>query len=401
MKPMGGGISDLKGKLNIDKWTSESIVVQPEAGNLDKVDGTSKDTVKKEFHRSQKLKAMYDQALKDGGIKPVLFDAEGSPIKRGAEPEYKQESVSVMKGSVDPRAADTLSDFFESIEAADSKTSPEEIKNSMGVKPHDMKVGGKKAVIGTFNIEWLGTKKRKEEDYKQIAEVIKDTGAQVLGIEEVADERGLKRVMKYLPDHSYIISRSGKKGEQRTGVIFDKKRVKYNVNSIDQIDEVVVSQGLRAPLVVDMKVDGGFDFTFVVAHLKARFDAKSLKKRKKQAQAMNSWLNDHLKKNGDKDVIIVGDLNDFVGSDALNTMAKGNVLQYATSEAKDGFYSNIRYESTIDHGGLTSVPGGAMEEYISGSLQTVDENDYNKYTQKISDHKPVFFEVRSDVDNDE
>jgi len=175
--------------------------------------------------------------------------------------------------------------------------------------------------------------------------------------------------------------------------------VKYDINSIDQLDEAVVSSGLRAPLMVNMKIDDGFDFTIMVAHLKAMFDPSSVKKRKEQAMEINKWLQNHLKENNDKDVIIVGDFNDFVGSEALNIM-DGNLLHYATSEAPDGFYSNIPYGGIIDHTSVTTVKGGSSEEYIPGTINTVDEHNYKNYEDRVSDHKPVWFEVRSDIDND-
>ena len=390
-------LSDVRQKRSNPVWTADNVSVKPEPGDIYFDDKAGRDAgLIKDFKQAEKLKAFYDKSVKDGQ-KPRIYDAEGNPVMRGSEPEYTDKSVSVMKSAMG-ETSDKLTDFLESFGEELSETPKKEIETSMKVQPGEVKIQGKKAVIGSFNIEWLGTKHRKEEDFQKIAEVIKDTGAQVLGIQEVSDERGLKKVMKYLPDHGYIL---GKSGKQKVGVIFDKKRVKYNVNSIDQIDEVVVSEGLRAPLVVDMKVDNGFDFTFVVAHLKARFDDKSLKKRKKQAQVLNNWLGNHMKECGDKDVIVVGDFNDFVGSDALNTMGKDNMLHFAAEEAPDGMYSNIRYKSIIDHGGISSVEGGAMEEYIPGSLDTVDEKDYPGYTKSVSDHKPIFFEVRSDIDNDE
>ncbi len=390
-------LSDVRQKRSTPEWISDNTSVKPEPGDIFFGDGQARDThLEKNFQEAEKLKALYDKAQKEG-LKPQIYDVDGNPVMRGQEPEYSQKSVSVMKSAMGGNS-DKLTDFLESMGEELGETPKKEIETSLKVQPHEVKIQGKQAVIGTFNIEWLGTKNRKEEDYKKIAGVIQDTGAQVLGIEEVSDEAGLKKVMKYLPDHGYIL---GKSGDQKVGVIFDKTRVKYNVNSIDQIDSVVVSDGMRAPLVVDMKVDDGFDFTFVVAHLKARFDEKSVAKRKKQAQALNNWLNNHLKECGDKDVIIVGDFNDYVGSEALNTMSKGNMLHYATEDAPDGMYSNIRYKSIIDHAGLTSVTGGATEEYIKGTVDTVNEKDYPGYTDSISDHKPVFFKVRTDIDNDE
>jgi len=388
-------LSDIRKNKNVKNWTCENSSVKPEPGDIFYGDSEARDAfLKQEYEKSQKVKDLQKQVLREG-IKPPVFDEGGNPVRTGNKPDYTQKSVSVTKSFTG--AGDKLVEFIENMEREKtSGLSKEEIGKSLDLKPRDVNMKGKRAVIGTFNIEWLGTKPRKEEDYKEIAQVIKDSGAQVLGVEEISKESALQKVMKYLPDYGYIL---GKSGGQKVGILFDKNRVKYDVNSIDQLDEAVVSSGLRAPLMVNMKIDDGFDFTIMVAHLKAMFDPKSVKKRKEQAREINKWLQNHLKENNDKDVIIVGDFNDFVGSEALNIM-DGNLLHYATSETPDGFYSNIPYGGIIDHTSVTTVKGGSSEEYIPGTINTVDEHNYKNYEDRVSDHKPVWFEVRSDIDND-
>jgi len=388
-------LSDIQKQRQAHQWTSDNVVVKEEAGDaFYKNESGRKEYLQGEF-------AKYESAMKElqakvtaEGIRPLIYDANGQVVERGIEPNFTQESISVMKGasgnSKGMKALEQLGEEITPVETGD-------IKEAMKLKQEIIDAKGKTATIGTFNIEWLGTKKRKEEDYKKIAQVIKDTGAQILGIQEVSDEKALKIVMKNLPDYGYIL---GKSGGQRVGVIFDKKRVEYDINSIDQIDEAQVGSRLRAPLLVDMKIDGAFDFTFVVTHLKAMFDDKAIATRTEQAKKINKWITQHLEESKDKDLIMVGDFNDFVGSDSLKPLGKGGNVHFLTEGLPKSFYSNIPYKGLIDHCTVTNVDTGAMEEVIPGSIHTINEKDYPGYLQSISDHKPVVFVVRSDQDKD-
>ena len=392
-------LSDIRTKRSSSKWTSENSAVNLEPGDKFYGDKEGRDAfLQKEFEASQKLKELHKKAGLDEGIKPLIFNEEGKAVPRGEGTNYTGESVSVMKaaGSSNKNLMNLLDQIGQELEEKEGK---ESLKSSMNVNQENVNFKGMGAKIGTFNIEWLGTKKRSSEDYEEIAEVIRDTGAQVLGIQEVSDEEGLKEVMGHLPEYGYIL---GKSGEQRVGVIFDRKRVQYDMNSIDQIDSVVVAEGLRAPLMVDMKIDGGFDFTFVVAHLKAMMDKKSRRKRTRQANELNRWIDGHLKRKRDKDLIIVGDFNDLVASKTLKVLNDSNMVHFATEEVADDkhFYSNIPFRSLIDQTLISTVPGGASEEFIPGSFETVNQDDYNRFVENVSDHKPVWFEVRSDIDND-
>jgi hypothetical protein len=377
------------------KWVSEDVRVLPEPG----------DTFMMEDQRQARMEADYEKHMQQ-----AVFDDLGQAMTDliSAKDFLKSSNIVVTSDNSTVLSGD----------AATAKESPakmpksirmdesgEPIQENAALSEQDAKIFmnvrkkevGQTGTVGAFNIEWLGKKPRKDEDYKMIAQVIKDTGASVLGIEEIANVDGLQKVLKNLPDFGYIL---GKSGGQMLGIIFDKTRVKYDANSIDQPDSVQVGNpALRPPLSVDMKLDN-FDFNFTVLHLKAGFQSDDLAVRQEQAQVINGWLKENLKEKKDKDCIMVGDYNDFVASETLNVIGDG-IMSYPSSEATDkGIYTNVKYKSVIDHGAISSVKGGAEEEYIQGSFRTVDEKKYPKYLERISDHKPIVFDFKTGVDND-
>lgn len=413
-------------------WTTDNLQILGDTGE-NQVSGPDRDQkLKDDYNHSRNQKARFDLNKALGDIVTGSADGVKKPgaveKKRQAEQSLKLDTNKKLDGifgdvvNADPAdrpgskmskkqflSSDkavatgensTVLAFPRSREAGDpsvTPTSPDEIKSGMKMKTDGDKESPGKATIGSFNIEWLGQKERNPEDYKQIAGIIKDSGAAVLGIQEVASVEGLRNVMKHLPDHGYIL---GKSEGQMVGVIFDKNRAKYDANSIKQLDDVKMGNPyLRPPLSVDMKVDN-YDFNFTVMHLKAGFKDSAIQTRDKQAGVVNRWIKDRQANNADKDMIIVGDYNDFTDSSTLQNIDKGNTVDYVTQEAGKDFYTNIRYRSVIDHAALSTGKGGASEEYIPGSLRTIDEKKIPGYTKRVSDHKPIFFDVKTDQDND-
>ncbi len=428
-------LSDLRARNRVEgarEWSTENLRIL--GGSDDKAtEQANKSQQKKEFIHNQSQKARFDLNKSLGDIVHAPPARESNPAQIRQQAQQKKDGklqinqkiggilddvASTGKGPQLPpkmsgeefmakdRGVATHLNSTVLKPGGDRQEVPGAPTASMGEVQSNLKLAGeggkdgapKTATVGTFNIEWLGQKQRTEEDYKQIAQVIKDSGASVLGVEEIADIEGLKSVMKHLPDHGYIL---GKSGKQMVGMIFDKNRVKYDAKSIQVLDDVTLGNpNMRPPLSVDMKVDDKYDFNFTVMHLKAGFDERAIGIREQQAQKMNEWVKNRQATNSDKDMIIVGDYNDFNNSNTLNNMDKGNPLDFATDEAGKDFYTNIRYKSVIDHVALSNSPGGASEEYVQGSLRTIDESKYPNYTRSVSDHKPVFFDIRTDKDND-
>ncbi len=324
---------------------------------------------------------------------------------------HKEQNVSSDSVSIEGRRNDGSDKALRAMRQEINSTESAE----PAVRVHTSSVdvaGGKTVSIGTFNTNWLGgeagagMKPRKEADYKDIASLIKESGASVMGLEEVGSEDAVKRLINYLPGYDFVIGTTGVRDggkSQRLVVLYDTAKVQCDKSSMEELKDVMVPElagegRLRAPLAVKMKADN-FDFTLVVCHMKARFDEEAKEIRSAQADKLNSWIQNKIKDGGEKDVIVVGDFNDFLGSIPLKKME--SQLYFVTQEAaQKGEYSNIKFKSLIDQIGVTSVSGGAEANYISQSVHMPDIGKYPNFVKRISDHKPVVASFRSDIDPD-
>jgi len=318
---------------------------------------------------------------------------------------YHSDSVTI-EGQKDDGSDKALKAMKQQIKSSEAQQA-----EPVSVHTSSVDVAGSNTIsIGTFNTNWLGgeaaadMKPRKEADYRDIASMIKDSGASIMGLEEVGSEDAVKKLISYLPGYDFVIGTTGVRDggkSQRLVVLYDTAKVQCDKSSVEELKDVMVPEiagegRLRAPLAVKMKADN-FDFTLVVCHMKARFDDRAKEIRNAQADRMNSWIQDKIRNGGEKDIIVVGDFNDFVGSPPLKKME--SQLYFVTQEAAQrGDYSNIKFKSLIDQIGVTSASGGAEANYIPQSVHMPDIGKYPNFVSRISDHRPVVASFRSDVD---
>jgi len=287
-----------------------------------------------------------------------------------------------------------------------------------GISQGTAEKGGTTVEIGSYNMEWLGDSKEKprnDKDYAMLAQVIKDSGVEVMGIQEIADEKGLQKVVSNLPGFDYILGTTGIRDngkKQFIGIIYNTEKVQCDKSSVKELKEAQVphlmgDNHLRAPLIVDMKADN-FSFTLVNVHMKSKRGEKGGKVsvREEQAKVINKWMKEQIASGKDKDIILVGDCNDFLDSKCMKTLTDG-VMQFATEEAKaKGEYSNIPWKSLIDQIGITVVNinggpvGGAVANYIKDSTHVFDTRKYPNHKKWGSDHMPVVASFKTDVDVD-
>lgn len=263
-------------------------------------------------------------------------------------------------------------------------------------------------IIGSFNIEWLGDgindqKVRNESDYKRIAEVIENTDADVLGLEEVENKAALQKVMKYLPEYNFILGNTGT--QQNTAIVYKKN---VEVKFIQNYDKLVVKENrTRAGLVASVK-KGNFDWIMMVVHLKStsRYDStealriESYELRKKQAEILKNWADSIVTNTKEQDIIIVGDFNDNPKRHKTQNMlplVEDNNMTFLTQDLIS--CKNPRWDM-IDH---IVVNNSAKKRFQLNSLFIYNiYNAYSKYdVENISDHCPIVcsFEIIS-PDND-
>lgn len=250
--------------------------------------------------------------------------------------------------------------------------------------------------IGTFNIEWLGDgvddmKKRSDDDYRRIADVIDRCGADVLGVQEIENTDALNRVLRYLPDHEGFVADVGIK--QNVGVIFRKGLTVRQTGVYTPL--TIGIDRLRPGLVLSCR-KGDFDWVMMVVHLKSTSRADSTDElrdesrriRGKQAAMLRSWADSLLRTGSEKDILIAGDLNDFPGrrdNATLGPLIASKEMTFLTGSLRSCKNPNWY---TIDH---VLASGSARTRFVVGSETVSDMRSYldPKEASSVSDHCPV------------
>lgn len=266
----------------------------------------------------------------------------------------------------------------------------------------------KEITVGTFNIEWLGDGindriDRSEQDYKNIAEVIKQSGVDLIGVEEVENISAMTRVIKYLPDYSFFLSRDD--APQKVGILFKKN---IQVRYLYDYSPLEVEQRRTRPGLVAVVQKGNLDFIIMVVHFKAtsRFDEapekleQSRALRTRQGEITVGWIDSILVAKNEQDIVVLGDFNDSPLRKKYNTMiaflSYPDVL-FLTDNLKSCKYPNAY---GIDH---IVVTRSLFNRYVQNSTKVFDTFSMFKRedAERISDHCLVL--ARFDItkpDND-
>lgn len=252
-------------------------------------------------------------------------------------------------------------------------------------------------VIGTFNIEWLGDgaddqKPRTEADYQRIADVIERTGIDVLGVEEIENQQALDRVLRYLPAYRGFVYDAGIK--QNVGVVY---RPPVKVDQIGIYQPLTLGINRMRPGLIVRCSKGDLDWLMMVVHLKSTSRADSTDAlrnesriiRGKQSAMLRSWCDSLIKSTPEKDVVIVGDFNDFTGrrgdEATLKPLINSSEMQFLTGSLRSCKNPNWY---VIDH----VVVSHTMRDRMVPSSERVDDTRSflsGQEADAVSDHCPV------------
>jgi exonuclease III len=261
--------------------------------------------------------------------------------------------------------------------------------------------------IGTFNLEWLGDgigdkKPRTSADYMRYAEIIANSGMEVIGVQEVENASAIEKIMKYLPDYKYILGKQG--AIQNVGIIYKNT---VNVESLGEYTPLKVEPGRTRPGLIAKCKKGNFDWLMMVVHLKSTsgFDntpekrEESFELRKEQAKVLSNWVDSLVDNSPEHDVFIVGDFND--------NPRRNDLVIAPLSMDKDVVFLTWDMQSCknkmwdmIDHIVITK---SVKNRYLNGSVHAY--NFFSTLTEiaakGLSDHCPVMavFDVTA-PDND-
>ena len=255
-----------------------------------------------------------------------------------------------------------------------------------------------KIIIASFNAMRLG---EKEKNYEVMAKVL--SNFDLIGIEEVMHEKGLKKLKAHLvkltgEKWEYIISENsvGSEGyREYYGYIYRKKKFQ-EARRIGFYKEKNENEFMRQPYGAYFK-SGNFDFVYVICH--SIFGDKETQRLIEASNSINVYEY-FLKKSEESDIIIAGDFNVPADSSAFRNLSEKVGVSYLLSpEENPTTLSDERLVSSYDN---FFINREKTREFLenSGVYNFVKSDNYAIIKKYISDHLPIFSEYSIEYDLD-
>jgi endonuclease/exonuclease/phosphatase family metal-dependent hydrolase len=278
--------------------------------------------------------------------------------------------------------------------------------------------------LAVWNIREFGKVRRTEAAIHYIAEILGQFD--LIAIVELRDNlEDLSHVLWYLGDtwrviYSDWIDDSGG-NKERIAFLFDRRAVTHNglAAEIDatrskKTNEYLATQSFwRAPYMCAFRA-ANFDFIVIATH--ARW-GNSLAARQAELQMLSDWIDTRFKKKfvEDHDLLVMGDFNTPTLDDPifraltshglkipkpLIQLTVGDRVVGGSNLGNDARYDQILHLPTIPEN-FTDC-GGTLDFFIDDAH--IDElfpgKNYNrqKFTFQMSDHLPVWIQVKTDID---
>jgi endonuclease/exonuclease/phosphatase family metal-dependent hydrolase len=268
----------------------------------------------------------------------------------------------------------------------------EEIKN---VHTNDIRIsqyGSEESFdIATWNIEHFP--KDRSYTLPYLTRIIRNIDIDLIAIQEI-DEMGLfLRLIDSLDAYQGYVSSLPGYG-QRLGIIY-----KSDIISISDPKQLFIDDDWafpRPPLVSFVTVKNEnytiFDFILIVLHLKAFVETESKSRRSEACEKLKYYIDTYLLSGAEKDIIILGDLND-----ELDDPPQENVFKVFLDDSLNYQFLTLplaaeptligEFESSIDH---LLITDGVRDEYDEGFTQVLKiDEEFSSYCDIISDHRPV------------
>jgi endonuclease/exonuclease/phosphatase family metal-dependent hydrolase len=283
--------------------------------------------------------------------------------------------------------------------------------------------------VAIWNVREFGKVKRSDAALHYIAEIMGQFD--LVALVELRDNlEDLACVMDYLGEYWDVIysdwmdDSGGNK--ERIAYLFDRRAAIFNglAAEVDAPREKDASEYLakqsfwRAPYMASFRA-GNFDFVLIATHTRWGDSAKG---RQNELQMLADWIGQRFQKKSNKsqvfedsDLIVMGDFNVPKLDDAFfkALTSRGLQIPEALRQLKVGtkmiggsnLLKNARFDQILH---LPTIPknfcnaGGTLDFYIDQDhikeLFPDDNLTPQKFTFQMSDHFPVWIQIKTDID---
>ena len=280
--------------------------------------------------------------------------------------------------------------------------------------------------VAVWNIREFGKKRRKPAALHYIAEILGQFD--LIALVELRDNlEDFGRVCQFLgPSWDLVYSDwmpDDGGNRERAGFLFDRRAVTFN-GLAAEVDaprgkagtEYLATQSFwRAPYMCSFR-SGNFDFIAIATH--ARW-GKSIAGREAELGMLADWIDERQKDKSveDHDLIVMGDFNTpklddklfkaltrrgLQVPDSLMTLKSGDVTVGGSNLNKNARYDQILHLPTAkkrftNFGGTLDfhVSDAGIKELFPGAGMT-----RNQFTFQLSDHFPVWVQIKTDIDGE-
>ena len=289
---------------------------------------------------------------------------------------------------------------------------------SFGVEAKGKGLTGKGFNFATFNIRNYGSDDpQMKTDKRSLKRLLKRTGADMIGVQEVVDEVDFKKfVNRSLPGYGVRLTRCGGLGNQKLGFLYRKSELQLKKFSEDQSmnENRECNRGLRPAAIAHFKNRrNGKTFTAINVHLKAGGSQSNADKRYWQYGQLSKLIKKY-RRQGIRYLVVVGDFNttDYILKNHnykrfVNFVDKNYLINFSESvECTSFWYGGVEdgyfTPSLLDH---TLVSEALWDQY---NVQEVEVGSHCKKVRcdesseaalgntfkKVSDHCPVSASLR-------
>jgi len=249
---------------------------------------------------------------------------------------------------------------------------------------------------GSFDLVTWNIKEfpcQQETTVGNLAQIIRDIDVDLIGLQEINDPGAFHRLLDSLPGYAGILSALPADG-LKLGILYKPEIIALSTPKQIFTDDNYAFP--RPPLLtfVEIRIQDSvvFDFSLIILHLKAQSDSASMQRRRSACEKLKNYIDQYLLPGADKDVVILGDLNDqWDDPDSVNvfTVFRTDTVHYSfLTSALIGQASYIDgFHSLIDH---ILISADARPEFNNGNIQIMKlDQEVPDYINLISDHRPV------------
>ena len=265
--------------------------------------------------------------------------------------------------------------------------------------------------IATWNIEWFPKNGQTTSEY--VAQILYQLDLDVLAMQELDDKTVFDQMVNELTNYTGYYESAW-----FAGLAYIYKSDVVQINSIYEIytTSPYWSAFPRSPMVMDMNFMGE-NYFIINNHFKCcgdgNFDmdddSDEETRRYNAVNLLKEYIDTYLP---DKNVIVLGDLNDDIAEPTQNNVFQ-NILNdtenytFVDYDIASGNSSDWSYPSWPSHLDHILITNELFDEYNNSDVLTIKIDDYldggwNEYDYNVSDHRPVAisFHLNSSLDGD-